>query len=97
MVGGADQTAALLPGLEAFWLMWEKEARSDMLRKVEAEARKMAEAQGEDVASESSAGGKFSVVPAKRARGSPPQGAREGAGILSGQANLRDAAGAVGE
>ena len=72
-VGGADQTAALIARVEAFWLRWEKEARSDMLRKVEAEARKMAEAQGEDVASESSAGGKSSVVPGKKARGRPPK------------------------
>ena len=70
-VGGADQTAALTARVEAFWLRWEKEARSDMLRKVKAEARKMAEAQGEDVASESFVGGKFSVVPGKRARGCP--------------------------
>ena len=97
VVGGADQTAALLARVEAFWPRWEKEARSDMLRKVEAEARKMAEAQGEDVASESSAGGKSSVVPGKRARGRPPIGAREGAGSLSGRANLRAAAGAVRE
>ena len=33
----------------------------------------MAEAQGKDVASESSAGGKSSVLPAKRARGRPPK------------------------
>ena len=59
--------------MEAFWLRWEKEARSDMVRKVEAEARKVAEAMGEDVASESSAGGKSSVLPAKRARGRPPK------------------------
>ena len=72
-VGGADQSAALLARVEAFWLRWEKEARSDMWRKVEAEARKMAAAQGEDVASESSAGGKSSVVPGKRARGRPPK------------------------
>ena len=59
--------------MEAFWLRWEKEARSDMVRKVEAKARKVAEAIGEDVASESSAGGKSSVLPAKRARGRPPK------------------------
>ena len=59
--------------VEAFWLRWEKEARSDRLRKVEAEARKVGEAHGEDVASESSAGGKSSVLPAKRARGRPPK------------------------
>ena len=41
---------------EAFWLRWEKEARSDMVRQVNAEARKVAKAQGEDVASESCAG-----------------------------------------
>ena len=70
-VGGVDQSAALLARVEAFWLRWEKEARSDMVRKVEAEARKVAEAIGEDVASESSAGGKSSVLPAKRARGRP--------------------------
>ena len=71
--GGADQSAALLARVEAFWLRWEKEVRSDMLRKVEAEARKMAEAQGEDVAFESSARGKSFVVPGKRARGRPPK------------------------
>ena len=53
-VGGVDQSAALLARVEAFWVRWEKEARSDMVRKVEAEARKVAEAMGEDVASESS-------------------------------------------
>ena len=72
-VGGADQTAALIARVEAFWLRWEKEARSDMLRRVETEARKMAEAQREDVAFESFAGGKSSVVPRKRARGRPPK------------------------
>ena len=46
-VGGVDQSAALLARVEAFWLRWEKEARSDMVRKVEAEARKVAEAMGE--------------------------------------------------
>ena len=66
-----DQSAALLVRVEAFWLRWEKEARSDMVRKVEAEARKVAEAMGEDVASESSAGGKSSVLSAKRARARP--------------------------
>ena len=45
-VGGVAQTAALTARVEAFWLRWEKEARSDMSRKVEAEARKLA--QGED-------------------------------------------------
>ena len=58
-VGGADQTAALTARVEAFWLRWEKEARSDMLRKV--------------AASESFAGGKSSVVPGKRARSTPPR------------------------
>ena len=72
-VGGVGQSAALLARVEAFWLRWEKEAHSDMVRKVEAEARKVAEATGEDVASESSAGGKSSVLPAKRARGRPPK------------------------
>ena len=52
-VGGVAQTAALTASLDAFWLRWEKEARSDVSRKVEAEARKLA--RGEDVASESSA------------------------------------------
>ena len=42
-----------------------------MSRKVEAEARKLAE--GEDVASDSSAGKKSSVVPGKRPRGRPPK------------------------
>ena len=69
--GGADQTAALTARVDAFWLGWEKEVRSDMSRKLEAEARKLA--QGQDVASESSAGKKSSVVPGKRSRG-PPQG-----------------------
>ena len=68
-----------------------------MVRKLEAEARKVAEARGEDVASKSSTGGKSSVLPAKRARGRPPQGAREGAGSLSGWANVRAGAGALGE
>ena len=45
------QTAALTARVQAFWLWWEKEARSDVSQKVEAEARKPAE--GEDVASES--------------------------------------------
>ena len=72
-VGGADQLAALPARVGAFWLRWEKEARSDMLRKVEAEARKMAEAQGDDVALESSAGGKSSVVLWRRPRGCPPK------------------------
>ena len=45
-VGGVDQSAALLARVEAFWLRWEKKARSDMVRKVEAEARKVAEAIG---------------------------------------------------
>ena len=43
-VGGVDQSTALFARVEAFWLRWEKKARSDMLRKVEAEARKVAEA-----------------------------------------------------
>ena len=72
-VSGVGQSAALLARVEAFWLRWEKEARSDMVRKVEAEARKVAEAMGEDVASEFSAGGKSSVLPAKRARGRSPK------------------------
>ena len=37
-VGGADQAAALTARVDAFSLRWEKEARSDMSRKVEAEA-----------------------------------------------------------
>ena len=36
------QTAALTARVEAFWLRWEKDARSDMSRKAEAEARKLA-------------------------------------------------------
>ena len=96
-VGGVDQSAALLARVEAFWLRWEKEARSDMVRKVKAAARKVGEAMGEDVPSESSAGGKSSVLPAKRARGRPPQGPREGAESLSGRANVRAGAGALGE
>ena len=72
-IGGVHQGTALVARVEGFWLRWEKEACSDMMRKVEAEARKVAEAHGEDVASESSAGGKSSVLPAKRARGRPPK------------------------
>ena len=72
-VRGADQTAALTTRVEAFWLRWGKEARSDMSCKVESEARKLAEPQGEDVASEFSAGGKCSVVAGKRARVRPPK------------------------
>ena len=63
-VCGPEQMAALNARVEAFWLRWEKDARSDMSRKVEAEARKLAH--GEDVASESSAGKKSSIVPRKR-------------------------------
>ena len=70
-VGSADQTAALTARVDAFWLRWEKEARSDVSRKVEAEAQKLA--QGEDVASESSAGKKSSVVTGKRSCGRPPK------------------------
>ena len=95
-VGGVDQSTALFARVEAFWLRWEKEARSDMLRKVQAEARKVAEAQGEDVASESSAGGKSSVLPAKGARGRPPRCLGRSRG-LSGRANIRACAGALGE
>ena len=51
-VDGVAQTSAVAATVEAFWLRWEKEARSDMSGTVEAEARKLA--QGEDVASESS-------------------------------------------
>ena len=72
-VSGVDQLAALLARVGAFWLRWEKEARGDMVRKTEAEARKVAEAIGEDVASESSAKGKSSMLLAKRARGCPPK------------------------
>ena len=72
-VGGVDQSTALFARVEAFWLRCKMEALSDMLRKVEAEARKVAEAQGEDVASESSAGRKSSVLPAMRAPGRPPK------------------------
>ena len=42
-VGGADRTAALGARVEAFWLTSEKEARSNMSHKVEAEARKLAQ------------------------------------------------------
>ena len=70
-VGGADQTAALTSRVDAFCLRWEKEVRSDMSRRLDAEARKLA--QGEDVALESSAGKKSSVVPGKRSRGRPPR------------------------
>ena len=41
-VGGVAQTAALTARVEAFWLKWEKEPRSDMSRKVEAGAPKLA-------------------------------------------------------
>ena len=41
-VGGVDQSTATFARVEAFWLRWEKEAGTDMLRKVEAEARKVA-------------------------------------------------------
>ena len=61
-VGGVDESAALLVRVEGFWLRWEKEARSDMVRKVGAETQKVAEATDEDVASQSSAGGKSSVL-----------------------------------
>ena len=71
VVGGAAQTAALTARVEAFWLRWEKEARSDMSRKVEAHARKLA--QGKDVASESCAEKKSSVVFGKRSHGRPPK------------------------
>ena len=70
-VGCADQTAALNLRVDAFWLRWEKEARSDMSRKVEAKAQKLA--QGEDVASESSVGKGSPVVPWNRSRGRPPK------------------------
>ena len=70
-VGGADKRGALTARLEGFWLRWEKEARSDMSRKVEAEARKLA--QGEDVASESSTGKASSMVLGKRSSGRPPK------------------------
>ena len=73
------QTAALTARVEAFWLRWEEEARSDMSRKVEAEARKLA--QGEDVASESSARKKLSVVPGKRTRGRPPKAPGKAPGV----------------
>ena len=65
------QTAALTTRMEAFWLMREKEARSDVSRKVEAEEQKLA--QGEDVTPESSAGKNSSVVPGKRTPGRPPK------------------------
>ena len=68
-VAGAAQTAALTARVAAFWLKWEKAARSDMSRKVEAEARKLA--QGEDVISESSDDEKSSVVPGKRSHVRP--------------------------
>ena len=94
-VGGVAQTVAHTASLEAFWLRWEKEARSNMSRKVEAEARKPA--RGEDVASEASVLKKSSAVPGKRSGGCPPQGARKGAGCHSGSPNLQAAAAAVGE
>ena len=65
-------------------MRWEKEARSDMSRKVEAEARKLA--QGNDVASESSARKKSSVVSGKRSRGRPPKAPGKVPGVtLAGQ------------
>ena len=70
-VGGAAQTAALTARVDAFWLRWEKEPRSDMSHKVEAEARKLAH--GEDEASDSSTAKKSSVVLGKRSRGRPPK------------------------
>ena len=76
-VGGADQTAALIARVDAFWLRWEKEACSDMSRKVEAEARKLAK--GEDVAPESCAAKKIFRGPweeDRRPPPPPPQGAR---------------------
>ena len=79
-----DHSAALLARVEAFWLRWEKEAPSDMVRKVEAKARKVAEAMGKDVASESSARGKSSVLPAKRARGRPPKVPAKAPGVSPG-------------
>ena len=88
-VGSVAPTAALAARVEG------KEACSDKSRKVEAEARKLA--QGKDVALESSAGKKSSMVPGKRSRGRPPQGARKGAGSHSGRATLRAATAAVGE
>ena len=59
-VGGVAQTAALTARVEAFWLRWEKDARSDMSRKVEAAARKLAK--GEGLASESCARKNSSIV-----------------------------------
>ena len=41
-VGGVALTAALTARVEAFWPRRQKEARSDMSRKVEAEARMLA-------------------------------------------------------
>ena len=69
-VGGVAQTEAHTARVEACWLRWEKDARSDMSRKAEAEALKLP--QGEDVASESSFGKKSSIVPGKRTRRDPP-------------------------
>ena len=77
--GGVAQTAALTARVEAFWLRREKEARSDMSRKVEGEARKLA--RGEDVALESSAGKKSSMVPGQRSRGPPPKAPQNVPGV----------------
>ena len=81
-VGGADQTAALTARVEAFWLRWEKEVRSDMLRKVEAEARKMAEAQGEDVERQLGLGSVCQGVQHLAAFLDPPRGIWECQAVL---------------
>ena len=85
-VGGAAQTAALTTRAEAFWLRWDNEAHSDMSRKVEAEARKLAH--GEDVASESSGRNKSSLVRGKQSRGRPPKASGKVPGVTpAGQAS----------
>ena len=73
-VGALALTVALTVRLEAFWLRWEKEVQSDVSRNVEAEARKLA--QGEDVASETSAVKKIVSGPREKDPAwPPPQGA----------------------
>ena len=96
-VGGLAETVALTTRVGAFPLSWEKDAPSDMSRKVKAEAQKLA--QGKDVAWESSTKkivpGPGEVVPGPP----PPKGAERGcacAGCHSGWANVGAAVAAVG-
>ena len=70
-VGGVAQTAALIARVETFWLRWEEEARSDVSRKVEAEARKWPRVRmlHRNPLLEK----KRSMVPGQRSRGRPPK------------------------